>query len=97
MIFLADSDLESVAEGAEKKSKKGVSKVKQAFVIDFDEDIDASWHLKETKAATTVTRATLNKNSKMETTLPEDLRYDAKLLLQLFDLPAVMVTLSLLI
>ena len=59
----------------------------------FDENLDLDWHYKVTKAAITVTKTTLDKHTKQQTTLPEDLHYDAKQLMKLFTMPSVMVCL----
>ena len=58
----------------------------------FDESIDLDWSFKVTKAATTVTKVTLEKHSKQQTTLPEDLHYDADQLMRLSSMPPVMAS-----
>jgi len=73
---------------AGEKSKR--AKAKEAFVVNIDESIDLDWHFKVTKAATTVTKVTLEKHSKQQTTLPDDLHYDANELMKLSSMPAVM-------
>jgi len=45
-----------------------------------------------TKAATTVTKVTLEKHSKQQTTLPEDLHYDASQLMKLSSMSSVMAS-----
>ena len=82
------ADSESTAG---EKSKR--TKAKEAFLVSCDESIDLDWHLKVTKAATTVTKVTLEKHSKQQTTLPEDLHYDANQLMKLSSMPSVMVSL----
>jgi len=77
------------ATAANEKTKK--SKTKEAFKVTFDDNADFEWNFKVTKAATTVTKMTLDKHSKQQTTLPDDLHYDAKQLLKLFNMPSVMV------
>lgn len=71
------------------KAKK--SKTKQPFSVVFDDNVDLDWNFKVTKAATTVTKTTLDKHTKQQTTLPDDLHYDAKQLMKLFTMPSVMV------
>jgi len=61
-------------------------------VATFDESIDLDWSFKVTKAATTVTKVTLEKHSKQQTTLPEDLHYDADQLMRLSSMPPVMAS-----
>jgi len=68
------------------------AKVKEAFSVSIDESVDLDWHLKVTKAATTVTRMTLEKHNKRQTTLPEDLHYDANQLMKLSSMPSVMAS-----
>jgi len=68
------------------------TKVKEAFSVSFDESVDLDWHFKVTKASTTVTKVTLEKHSKQQTTLPEDLHYDANQLMKLSSMPAVMAS-----
>ena len=68
------------------------TKAKEAFVATFDESIDLDWSFKVTKAATTVTKVTLEKHSKQQTTLPEDLHYDADQLMRLTSMPPVMAS-----
>ena len=74
---------------ANEKAKK--SKSKEPFSVTWDDNADFEWNFKVTKAATTVTKTTLDKHSKQQTTLPDDLHYDAKQLLKLFSMPSVMV------
>ena len=89
-LLFVFADTESTVGG--EKSKR--AKVKEAFRVSFDETIDLDWHFKVTKAATTVTKVTLEKHSKQQTTLPEDLHYDANQLMKLFSMPAVMASYS---
>ena len=75
---------------AVEKTKR--AKVKEAFLVGFDESVDLDWSLKVTKSATTVTKVTLEKHSKQQTTLPEDLHYDASQLLKLWSMSSVMAS-----
>ena len=43
------------------------------------------------RAATTLTKATLDRYGKAQTTLPEDLHYDADCLFKMFEKPKLMV------
>jgi len=87
LFFFTDS--ESTVGG--EKTKR--AKAKEVFSVSCDESIDLEWHFKVTKAATTVTKVTLEKHSKQQTTLPEDLHYDANQLMKLSSMPAVMASL----
>ena len=82
---MADSE-STVAE----KTKR--TKAKETFSVTMDESIDLDWHFKVTKAATTVTKVTLEKHSKQQTTLPEDLHYDASQLMKLSSMSSVMAS-----
>ena len=84
-LFIICADPEATAG---EKSKR--AKAKEAFAAAFDESVDLDWHFKVTKAATTVTKVTLEKHGKQQTTLPEDLHYDANQLMKLSCMPAVM-------
>ena len=85
MLFLIDSETT-----ARDKSKR--TKAKEAFVVTFEESVDLEWSLKVTRAATTVTKVTLEKHSKQQTTLPEDLHYDGNELMRLSSMPPVMAS-----
>ncbi|XP_045188524.2 condensin complex subunit 2-like isoform X2 [Mercenaria mercenaria] len=63
---------------------------KQVFRIDFDEEIDFDSKFKISKA-TALTKNTLNKYSKEQTTLPKDHHYDADKLFRLFMLKRRMI------
>ncbi|XP_060588425.1 condensin complex subunit 2-like [Ruditapes philippinarum] len=63
---------------------------KQVFRIDFDEEIDFESKFKISKA-TALTKNTLNKYSKDQTTLPKDHHYDADKLFRLFMLKRRMI------
>ncbi|XP_053320623.1 condensin complex subunit 2 isoform X2 [Spea bombifrons] len=56
--------------------KQRVKKVKKAFELNFDDDINFEVHLCKTRAATTLTKSTLESQNKKATTLPADFHYD---------------------
>jgi len=85
LVVLIDSE-STVGE----KTKR--TKTKEAFAVTFDESVDLDWSFKVTRAATTVTKVTLEKHSKQQTTLPEDLHYDANQLMRLTSMPPVMAS-----
>ena len=64
-------------------------------MINYKEEIDFDAYFKESRASTTLTKATLDKYSNAQTTLPEDLHYDADQLFKLFANPKLMVSISL--
>ena len=72
-----------------KKGDKSKGK-KTVFRIDFDEEIDFDSKFKKSKG-TALTKNTLNKYSKDQTTLPHDHHYDADKLFRLFLQKARMV------
>ena len=82
---------DDVASGQGDKNKKSKDK-KEAFVIKYEEDVDFDAKFKQTRAATMLTKATLDRYSKTQTTLPEDLHYDSDKLLKPFLKPKVMVS-----
>ncbi|KAM4035855.1 condensin complex subunit 2 isoform 1-T2 [Anomaloglossus baeobatrachus] len=53
-----------------------VKKAKKVFVLNFEEDIDFKVHFCKTRAATTLTKTTLENQNKKSTTLPADFHYD---------------------
>ena len=65
---------------------------KAAFQIKYEEDEDLEDCFKESKRSTTLTKSTLDKYSKSDKTLPEDLHYDAEKLFSLFIKPKIMVS-----
>ncbi|XP_071793554.1 condensin complex subunit 2-like [Asterias amurensis] len=67
----------------EEKGKKSQTK-KPVFRIDFSQEVDFAKYFSESKAATTLSKATLDKNKKNSNTLPEDLHYDPDDLFKLF-------------
>ncbi|KAG8440936.1 hypothetical protein GDO86_006610 [Hymenochirus boettgeri] len=56
--------------------KPRVKKAKKVFELNFEEDIDFVVHFRKTKAATTLTKSTLESQNKKSTTLPADFHYD---------------------
>ncbi|XP_063304681.1 condensin complex subunit 2 [Pelobates fuscus] len=56
--------------------KQKVKKVKKAFELNFDDDIDFDVHFCKTRAATTLTKSTLGSQNKKSTILPADFHYD---------------------
>ena len=84
-LFSTDSWKSITAKSQKSKLKKPV------FRIDFDEEIDFDARFKTSKA-TSLTRTTLNKYSKDQTTLPKDHHYDADTLFRLFLLKRRMVS-----
>ncbi|KAK6185759.1 hypothetical protein SNE40_007921 [Patella caerulea] len=76
------------------KDAKSVNKTmktkKPDFVIDYDADVDLEKPFRKSKA-TTLTKATLSKHKKNQTTLPEDQHYDADKLFSLFNKPKIMI------
>ena len=79
----------SRADGTQKSKLK-----KEAFKLEYDVEINFENNFKETRAATTLTKGTLDKYSKSITTLPEDLHYDADKLFRVFIKPKILVGLS---
>ncbi|XP_071947750.1 condensin complex subunit 2-like isoform X2 [Antedon mediterranea] len=77
-------------EHNEKKDDNAKVK-KPAFVLDYDKEIDFKKSFSKSKAATTLSKVTLEKNSKTSTTLPNDLHYDPDNLFKLFLKPSFMV------
>ncbi|XP_009972198.2 condensin complex subunit 2 isoform X2 [Tyto alba] len=72
---------------SEKETKK--RSAKEAFKIDFDEDIDFDTYFRKTKASVTLAKTILESQNVRSTTLPADFNYDPNTLLQLFLKPAV--------
>lgn len=79
-----------IINGSNNVNKKPKEK-KQAFKLDFSETVDFDAFFKRTRASTTLSKSTLDKHSKGQTTLPEDLHYQAEKLFRLFVKPKVMV------
>jgi len=84
-LYVVDSE-----STAGEKTKR--TKAKESFSVTIDDSVDLDWHFKVTKAATTVTKVTLEKHSKQQTTLPEDLHYDASQLMKLSSMSSVMAS-----
>ncbi|OCT89966.1 hypothetical protein XELAEV_18018580mg [Xenopus laevis] len=53
-----------------------VKKAKKVFELNFEDDIDFEVHFRKTRAATTLTKSTLESQNKKTTTLPADFHYD---------------------
>ena len=86
-LYIFSDSWKSITSKAQKSKTK-----KPVFRIDFDEEIDFESKFKTSKA-TSLTRTTLNKYSKDQTTLPKDHHYDADKLFRLFLLKRRMVSL----
>ena len=65
---------------------------KEPFFIKYHEDVNFDIYFKETRAATTLSKSTLDKYSKSNTTLPEDLHYETDKLFRLFSKSKMMVS-----
>nr|XP_041576468.1 condensin complex subunit 2 isoform X2 [Taeniopygia guttata] len=75
--------------GAKKDSRQRVPRT--AFELDFDAKIDFESYFRQTKAPTTLSKSTLKRHNKRNTTLPADFNYDPQNLLRLFLKPHVKV------
>uniref|UniRef100_F6PU47 Condensin complex subunit 2 n=1 Tax=Xenopus tropicalis TaxID=8364 RepID=F6PU47_XENTR len=53
-----------------------VKKAKKVFELNFEDDVDFEVHFRKTRAATTLTKSTLESQNKKSTTLPADFHYD---------------------
>nr|XP_023966245.1 condensin complex subunit 2 isoform X1 [Chrysemys picta bellii] len=73
--------------GAEKGGRK--RNTKKVFELDFDEDIDFTMRFRKTRAATTLSKSTLDNQNKKSTTLPEDFHYDPDNIIRLSLKPAI--------
>ncbi|XP_017654810.1 condensin complex subunit 2 [Nannospalax galili] len=62
---------------------------KKDFEIDFDEDIDFDTYFQKTKAATTLTKSTLENQNWKATTLPTDFHYETDTLVELYLKPGI--------
>ncbi len=80
------------ADESKAGTKKARKTKKEPFVIQYDDDVDYSKLFSQSRAATTLTRATLERWSKLVTTLPDDLNYEPDKLFKLFLKPRVMVS-----
>ncbi|ESO96826.1 hypothetical protein LOTGIDRAFT_231660 [Lottia gigantea] len=76
------------------KDPKNVPKNPKAkkvdYTIDYEGDVDLEKPFRKSKA-TTLTKATLTKHTKTQTTLPQDQHYDADKLFKLFNKPKIMI------
>ncbi|KAM4747735.1 condensin complex subunit 2 [Rhinophrynus dorsalis] len=63
-------------KGEPESDKQKVKKVKKVFELDFDDDVNFEVHFRKTRAATTLTKSTLESQNKKSTTLPADFHYD---------------------
>ncbi|XP_051896987.1 condensin complex subunit 2 [Pristis pectinata] len=72
----------------DKNRKKQLKKV---FEIDFEEDINFENHFRETRAATTISKATLDRHNGQLTTLPTDFHYDPNNITCLFLKPSIKI------
>ncbi|XP_049987575.1 condensin complex subunit 2 [Alexandromys fortis] len=75
-------DATSCAENKKKSAKKD-------FEINFDDDIDFDAYFQKTKAATTLTKFTLENQTWKATTLPTDFHYETDALVQLHLKPGI--------
>ncbi|NXY15964.1 CND2 protein, partial [Atrichornis clamosus] len=62
---------------------------REAFEVDFEEDIDFQASFRTTQAPTTLAKSILETQNVRSTTLPDDFHYDCSNLLRLFLKPAV--------
>ncbi|ELU01811.1 hypothetical protein CAPTEDRAFT_224498 [Capitella teleta] len=85
---LGPKSKESNATAAQMEKK---TKEKSVFSIDYEKEEDLDSKLKKTRAATMLTRATLDRYSKSQTTLPEDLHYETEQLTKPFTKPEIMI------
>ncbi|XP_022097671.1 condensin complex subunit 2-like [Acanthaster planci] len=81
-------DPSSLGNGEDDKKAKTK---KPVFRIDYEEDVNFDKYFSESKAATTLSKATLDKYSKSVTTLPGDLHYNPDSLFKLFLKPNFVV------
>ncbi|XP_034286659.1 condensin complex subunit 2 [Pantherophis guttatus] len=72
---------------AERVSKRKT--IKKVFEINFDEEIDFELHFRKTRAATVLSKSTLQSQSKKSNTLPTDFHYDPDNLTRLFLKPQI--------
>ncbi|XP_032084696.1 condensin complex subunit 2 isoform X2 [Thamnophis elegans] len=63
--------------------------VKKVFEINFDEEIDFELHFRKTRAATVLSKSTLQSQNKKSNTLPKDFHYDPDNLTRLFLKPQI--------
>ncbi|XP_075457990.1 condensin complex subunit 2 [Ascaphus truei] len=65
-----------------------VRKAKKVFELNFDDDINFEVHFRKTRAATTLSKLTLESQNKKSTTLPADFHYDTDNIVRLSLRPA---------
>ncbi|XP_008057218.2 condensin complex subunit 2 [Carlito syrichta] len=70
-------------QDAPSQSENKKKNIKKDFEIDFEDDIDFDVYFKKTKAATILTKSTLENQNWRATTLPTDFHYDVDTLVQL--------------
>ncbi|XP_008566128.1 PREDICTED: condensin complex subunit 2 [Galeopterus variegatus] len=70
-------------QGAASQSENKKKSTKKDFEIDFEDDIDFDVYFRKTKAATVLTKSTLENQNWKATTLPTDFHYDVNALVQL--------------
>ncbi|XP_057599690.1 condensin complex subunit 2 isoform X2 [Hippopotamus amphibius kiboko] len=75
-------DTTSPSENRKRSTKKN-------FEIDFDDDIDFKVYFRKTKAATTLTKSTLENQNRRATTLPTDFHYVTENLVKLHLKPGI--------
>lgn len=83
------------AEGAAKPKRK--TKKKEPFFLNFDEDPEIDFETaiaSSGRTATTLSSAILKKAQQTDNVLPPDVRYDVKMLTQLFNKPRWRVSLA---
>ncbi|XP_017715963.1 PREDICTED: condensin complex subunit 2 isoform X2 [Rhinopithecus bieti] len=70
-------------QDAPSQSENRKKSTKKVFEIDFEDDIDFDVYFRKTKAATILTKSTLENQNWRATTLPTDFHYDVDTLVQL--------------
>ncbi|XP_072122474.1 condensin complex subunit 2 [Mobula birostris] len=78
-------------KGMEILDKNRKKQPKKAFEIDFEEKINFENHFRETRAATTISKATLDRHNGKLTTLPTDFHYDPDNITCLFLKPSIKI------
>ncbi|KAM9584993.1 condensin complex subunit 2 [Trichechus inunguis] len=76
-------------QDASSKSENKKKSTKKDFEIDFEDDIDFDVYFRKTKAATILSKSTLENQSWKSTTLPTDFLYETNNLVQLHLKPGV--------
>ncbi|XP_032808032.1 condensin complex subunit 2 [Petromyzon marinus] len=70
------------------KNGTKIPKVKKTFSLDFDQEINLN-EFKQSKAATTITKTTVERYNMKSTTLPDDFHYDPENLIRAFLRPSL--------